>query len=491
MLRSSCKSFFNLVFELHLFPKNFVLAQEACAKYFVILGSRSCLQYLKSLNFFFTSVLAAAAVETNNLEMLKQENSIRVNQFAVLNSMRVGNLDMVKYCLEHSPKGNVLNSYESLFSAEAAINGHLHVLKYLHENGYPWTDYTTQMAAFKNQVECLKYAVEQGCPIPNQIRCGGLEALNYLKQRGVDWTPEACSSAASQGKLDVLKWAHENGAPWGMAVMQAIWIGHLDCLEYMLAQGAHIGQTVKNVGTLDVLKYLWEHCDRELLSEQIYCSAVENLERGMVEYLVTNTTINKPPSLATLAVYAGDFEFAKWCIEDLKFGTAPHTYEDEYESIDILEAALSTNNLDIAKYVITNNLGPRLRTHTVYVENGMSNSTSAGVWKLMYEVEPFELTATMMQSVVQQGSIETIEWMIEKGAKFTNAHLTHAVQYNQLTTIACLLKIGCTYSIKKYNFDTISNLHLQANLRQAVRLEIGCATSTPTNMVVSRTMHSC
>jgi hypothetical protein len=209
----------------------------------------------------------------------------------------------------------------------------------------------------------------------------------------------------------------------------------------------------------------------------------------MVEYLVTNTTINKPPSLATLAVYAGDFEFAKWCIEDLKFGTAPHTYEDEYESIDILEAALSTNNVDIAKYV--NNLGPRLRTHTVYVENGMSNSTSAGVWKLMYEVEPFEFTVTMMRSVVQQGNIETIEWMIEKGAKFTNAHLTHAAQYNQLTTVAYLLKIGCTYSIKKYNFDTISNFHLQANLLQAVHLEIGCATSTPTNMAVSRTMHFC
>jgi hypothetical protein len=332
-------------------------------------------------------------------------------------------------------------------------------------------------------------AVEQGCPIPNQIRCGGLEALKYLKQRGVDWTPDACSFAASQGKLDVLIWAHENGAPWGMAVMQAIRVGHLDCLEYMLAQGAHVGQTVKNVGTLDVLKYLWEHCDRELLSEQIYCFAVENLERGMVEYLVTNTTINKPPSLATLAVYAGDFEFAKWCIEDLKFGTAPHTYEDEYESIDILEAALSTNNVDIAKYV--NNLGPRLRTHTVYVENGMSNSTSAGVWKLMYEVEPFEFTVTMMRSVVQQGNIETIEWMIEKGAKFTNAHLTHAAQYNQLTTVAYLLKIGCTYSIKKYNFDTISNFHLQANLLQAVHLEIGCATSTPTNMAVSRTMHFC
>ena len=49
-------------------------------------------------------------------------------------------------------------------SSVAAGNGHLHVLKYLHENGCPWNEGTCSSAAKGGHLDVLKYARENGCP---------------------------------------------------------------------------------------------------------------------------------------------------------------------------------------------------------------------------------------------------------------------------------------------------------------------------------------
>lgn len=45
----------------------------------------------------------------------------------------------------------------------AAQNGHLEVLKYLHENDCEWSDQTASLAAEAGQLECLKYLHENEC----------------------------------------------------------------------------------------------------------------------------------------------------------------------------------------------------------------------------------------------------------------------------------------------------------------------------------------
>jgi hypothetical protein len=64
-------------------------------------------------------------------------------------------------------------------------------LKYLHENGCHWLQYTTQCAAENGHLECLKYAHENGCP----------------------WSEYTCSLASARGHLECLKYCRDNGCP--------------------------------------------------------------------------------------------------------------------------------------------------------------------------------------------------------------------------------------------------------------------------------------
>ena len=99
---------------------------------------------------------------------------------------------------------------------EAAYSGHLDCLKYAHENGCPWDEWTCIYAAMNGHLDCLKYAHENGCP----------------------WTKDACHDTASNGHLDCLKYAHENGCPWDdETYVYAAENDHLDCLKYMHENG--------------------------------------------------------------------------------------------------------------------------------------------------------------------------------------------------------------------------------------------------------------
>ena len=46
----------------------------------------------------------------------------------------------------------------------AAENGHLDILKYLHENGCPWDSNTCRYAARLKYWDCLQYMVDNKCP---------------------------------------------------------------------------------------------------------------------------------------------------------------------------------------------------------------------------------------------------------------------------------------------------------------------------------------
>jgi hypothetical protein len=91
---------------------------------------------------------------------------------------------------------------------EAAKNGHLKCLKYFHENGYLWNEYTCAVAAKYGHLKCLKYLHKNGCP----------------------WNEYTCALAAKYGHLKCLQYARENGCPcaeYNCAVAEKY--GHLMC----------------------------------------------------------------------------------------------------------------------------------------------------------------------------------------------------------------------------------------------------------------------
>jgi len=62
---------------------------------------------------------------------------------------------MVKYCVENECQ------LDEFACAYAAGEGHLDVLKYLHENDCPWD---SVYAHVNNRIDCLNYLIEQKCP---------------------------------------------------------------------------------------------------------------------------------------------------------------------------------------------------------------------------------------------------------------------------------------------------------------------------------------
>ena len=115
---------------------------------------------------------------------------------------------MVKYCVANECP---IDTYAC---ARAAENGHLEVLKYLHEEvKAPWD---SENAAGAN---------------------GHLHILEYLVERKYDkYDESACRLAAYNGQLECLKYLRETAkAPWNyLAVRFAHENNHTECLQYLL-----------------------------------------------------------------------------------------------------------------------------------------------------------------------------------------------------------------------------------------------------------------
>ena len=155
--------------------------------------------------------------KTNKLELLKwirEEKKCHWDKKTINMAARHGSLEIVKYCVANECPIDVFAC------ADAAENGHLEILKYLHEEAKaPWDEYTATWAAGKGQLHILEYLVER------KYDGYGMLACEYAAMR-----------AAESGHLDCLKYLHETAkAPWDYkAVRQAHLYNQPECLQYLL-----------------------------------------------------------------------------------------------------------------------------------------------------------------------------------------------------------------------------------------------------------------
>ena len=150
---------------------------------------------------------------TNKLELLKwarEEKECEWDCNTIDAAACHGNLEMVNYCVANECP------VDENACANAALKGHLEVLKYLHEEAKaPWEWCTANWAAENGHLHILEYLVER----------------KYDKY-GVC----ACMLAAESGHLDCLKYLHETAkAPWNKeAVREAHENNHPECVQYLL-----------------------------------------------------------------------------------------------------------------------------------------------------------------------------------------------------------------------------------------------------------------
>jgi len=150
---------------------------------------------------------------TNKLELLKwirEEKKCEWDYRTIRGAVDQGNLEMVKYCVVNECP------IDAGTCACAALEGHLEVLKYLHEEvKAPWDSLTARWAALNGHLHILEYLVER----------------KFDKYSGFE-----CQFAAEKGHLDCLKYLHETAkAPWDEdAVIYAHNNNQTECLKYLL-----------------------------------------------------------------------------------------------------------------------------------------------------------------------------------------------------------------------------------------------------------------
>ena len=164
--------------------------------------------------------------KTNKLELLKwirEEKKCTWNYRTINVAAFKGNLEMVKYCVAKKCPINV-------FACSNTLIGHFYV-------------FACAKAAFNGHLEVLKYLREEAkapwddLTAPWAAAKGHLHILEYLVERKYDGYDErACQYAAEKGHLDCLKYLHETAkAPWNSdAVRYAHKNDHPECVQYLL-----------------------------------------------------------------------------------------------------------------------------------------------------------------------------------------------------------------------------------------------------------------
>lgn len=174
----------------------------------------------------------------------------------------------------------------------AVNSGKCEIVRYLYVNGYGWDPISASLAPDRNNLSCLKFAVEHGAPWSNgmleeSVQRGNMECLQFARENGCRWSSEKvdsegsapryrsrplcqrslrewsgerrpihrhfecfkyalqhgadisssniCNTAALHGHLACLRHAHEQGAPWSAET--ALCCSSLDCLRYCVEKG--------------------------------------------------------------------------------------------------------------------------------------------------------------------------------------------------------------------------------------------------------------
>jgi hypothetical protein len=142
-------------------------------------------------------------------------------------------------------------------------------LEHARHGGYDWITGMCEAAVQWGHIECLRYAVENGCawkvPVSKPWLLGRLWADSFALQHREEGHGLCCKdSPYSERHLDCLKYAHDRGHYWGTVILiAAAECGHLSCMEYAHGTGCPWTPDVASVcaghGHLNCLEYCVEN----------------------------------------------------------------------------------------------------------------------------------------------------------------------------------------------------------------------------------------
>ncbi len=124
-----------------------------------------------------------------------------------------GALLMLKWAVQ---KGYPLNEVDTFCAA--AVGGHLHVLKWLHQQKYQFDERVSWTAATMGHLKVLMWLHQNACLYTIDTcwmaaKGGHLKVLKWLHSVGCPLDQWTYSSAKKAGNVEMLCWLHQNGFP--------------------------------------------------------------------------------------------------------------------------------------------------------------------------------------------------------------------------------------------------------------------------------------
>jgi hypothetical protein len=375
----------------------------------------------------------AASIGLLECLVFMQENGYPLTTAACDVAALHGHLNCLKFLIDHG-----VTSSSCCFSA--AKGGHLDVIHYLRCIVSPWDEKVSAVCAQMGHLECLTYALENGCPrertqiIDVAAKSGQFECLEYLhREVGCPITATTCAAAATGGYLNILLYAHQAGATWNASACQAAAAGgHLHCLTFLHQSGClwdwHTCEAAAFRGHLSCLEYAHERgC---AWTDAATISAARNGQLAVLQYALAH---NCPVS--TLALTAACRFGHVDCVALLHEAGLPLTPSD-------CDAALCNSHLPVLRYLHEHGCA-----WGVYKpgERSVGVRNNAEVLECMRYAHDHGCAwdARFVERAAHLGCLETLQYAHRGGCPWDKRACQTALVFKNFDCLKYLIEQGC------------------------------------------------
>ena len=342
---------------------------------------------LKSLKPKTQKTLSLKVLKYDNIELIKlcHENKLLFHKDSLKTIASIGNLEAFEYLYDRINIKKNKNIFDN-----AALNGHLECLKFLHLKECPWGSKTTYNAAISNHTECFKFLLENDCPTDNSIlanciKNNDLVSFKYYHMYGFKLTGDLCYTAVVNKNLECLKYCFENGCKFNKSICNTA-LDHksFDCLRFCYNNGAE-----------------WIYSRHYITTEEIYMEFI----KYSLKY---NKLLNE--NICNDVSKLGYLKCLKYLLSDDK----EYKFHKDQKLLanDICINAIQYNHFAILKYSIENSL-----FHPVMINNGVLTETAAlkgnlSCLKYLYD-NNFVITEKAATNAIMSDKVNCLEYIYE------------------------------------------------------------------------------
>jgi hypothetical protein len=323
-----------------------------------------------------------------------------------------GYLEILQWYVDH---GNSC-MFNPVTLEGAALNGHIHVIKWAYDSGYPVGCNVLDKAALNGHINILKWAFESTFIISDEKICenaalnGHLECLMYAKDMGVKFCSDKCTkNAAINSHLHILKWVVENGMILSETICPiAARNGRLDILQFARLNGCgwfhniSVPDVASEHGYLHILK--WSH------------------ENGAEIW---------PDACINGALKGGHLDIVIWLYQEFQLP----------RGFCIVElASCYRNNMHIINWVISNGYRCNVNKTTVCANAARKGDLQTLKWA---RSEGFTWDEKVCTNSAAHGHLEVLQWARENGCPLDASALQLATYNGHYDVTVWLYEHGC------------------------------------------------